>query len=59
MSKIASTFLPIIKPELRKEFLEDWGKWFVLEETIRNEKTPGFMKSKLSRNGFNYQFFLS
>jgi hypothetical protein len=53
MSKIASTFLPIIKPELRKEFLEDWGKWFVLEETIRNEKTPGFMKSKLSQNGFN------
>jgi hypothetical protein len=45
MSKIASTFLPICKPELRKEFLEDWGKWFVLEDTIRNEKTPGFMKS--------------
>jgi len=37
-----ATFLPIVKPELKTEFLECWDKWFVLEDTVRDEKTPGF-----------------
>ena len=43
---LSATFLPLVKPELMQEFLATWDKWFVLEDTVRNEKTPGLMKSK-------------
>ena len=41
-----ATFLPIVKPELKQEFLKVWDKWFVLEDTVRDEKTPGKLKGK-------------
>ena len=46
MEVLSATFLPLVKPELMQEFLATWDKWFVLEDTVRNEKTPGLMKSK-------------
>ncbi|CAG5104401.1 Oidioi.mRNA.OKI2018_I69.chr1.g1235.t1.cds [Oikopleura dioica] len=47
-SKTASTFLPIVKPHLRKAFLREWQDWFVIEDTTRNDKTPGLMKTEWS-----------
>ena len=41
-----SILLPVIKPELKTEFLLIWEKWFVTENTVEDEKCPGKLKSK-------------
>ena len=41
-----ATILPLVKPHLLEEFKQNWHKWFVLEDTVLDEKTPGKMKSK-------------
>ena len=41
-----SVLLPIIKPDLKEEFLSIWEKWFVTEDTVEDEKHPGKLKSK-------------
>ena len=44
---MASVLLPVIKPELADEFVMIWDTWFVLEDTVEDEKFPGKLKSKL------------
>lgn len=44
LEKMKATFIPILRPELKTEFLSIWQDWFVLEDTIRDEKTPGKLK---------------
>ena len=43
---MASVLLPVIKPELVDEFLMIWDLWFVLENSVEDEKFPGKLKSK-------------
>ena len=43
---MSATLFPLVKPELKEEFLQIWTKWFVTEDTIEDEKFPGKMKSK-------------
>ena len=43
-----SVLLPIIKPDLKEEFLSIWEQWFVTEDTVEDEKHPGKLKSKLT-----------
>ena len=45
-ANMASVLLPIIKPELVDEFIMVWDLWFVLEDTVEDEKCPGKLKSK-------------
>ena len=42
-----SVLLPVIKPNLKNEFLSIWDKWFVTEDTVEDEKYPGKLKSKI------------
>ena len=44
-ANMLSIFLPVIKPNLRNEFFKIWDKWFVLENTVEDEKFPGKLKS--------------
>ena len=41
-----SVLLPVIKPELKDDFLSVWGDWFVLEDSVEDEKFPGKLKSE-------------
>ncbi|CAG5090016.1 Oidioi.mRNA.OKI2018_I69.PAR.g12434.t1.cds [Oikopleura dioica] len=45
-SKMMTSFLPCVHQELKYEFLQECGKWLVLENTNLNEKTPGLLKSE-------------
>ena len=42
---LSAIFFPILKPGVKDEFLATWKEWFVTEDTIVDEKTPGKMKS--------------
>ena len=44
-ANMLSVLLPVIKPNLRNEFFKIWDKWFVLENTVEDEKFPGKLKS--------------
>ena len=39
-------FEPMLKPDRKEEFFKIWSDWFVLEETVRDEKTSGKLKSE-------------
>ena len=39
-----SLLFPLVKDGMLDEFKSTWGKFFVLENTIENEKFPGLMK---------------
>ena len=45
---MASVLLPVIKPDKVDEFLMIWDIWFVLDDTVEDEKTPGKLKSLIS-----------
>ena len=45
-ANMASVLLPVIKPELVDKFIMVWDLWFVLEDTVEDEKFPGKLKSK-------------
>ncbi|CAG5091485.1 Oidioi.mRNA.OKI2018_I69.PAR.g13071.t1.cds [Oikopleura dioica] len=45
-SLMEATFLPCVREELKDEFLQEWHKWLVLENTTLNEKTPGLLKKE-------------
>ena len=55
-ANMASVLLPVIKQELVDEFIMIWDLWFVLEDTVQDEKFPGKLKSKSvwSFNKFPY-----
>ena len=38
---MSDVFLPMVKEELKSEFLLEWEKWLVLSNSIIDEKTPG------------------
>ena len=42
--KLRKIFLPMISPDKQENFLKEWGKEFVLKDTIQNSRTPGLMK---------------
>ena len=44
--KLSAVFLPIVRPGMKDQFLAIWKNWFVTDDTILDEKTPGKMKSK-------------
>ena len=46
-ANMASVLFPVIKPELIDEFVMIWDIWFVLEDTVQDEKFPGKLKSKI------------
>ena len=39
------TFLPLVKPDMLNEFMQEWGKWLVLKDEIDQTKQPGLLKS--------------
>ena len=41
-----SVLLPVIKSNLKTEFLTIWDQWFVTKDTVEDEKFPGKLKSK-------------
>ena len=41
-----SVLLPVVKPDLKQDFLEIWQNWFVTEDSVEDEKCPGKLKSK-------------
>ena len=41
---MVSVLFPVLKSSLKDEFLSIWDKWFVLEDTVEDEKTPGKLK---------------
>ena len=41
-----ATLFPLVKEGMLEDFKAIWGDWFVLEETVRDEKFPGKLKSK-------------
>ena len=46
--KMSNIFLPIVKSNMKEEFLSKWAEEFVLEDTIENSRKPGLMKGKLN-----------
>ena len=43
-SNMEATFLPMVKPDLKQEFLKVWSDWFVLANVIEQTKKPGLLK---------------
>ena len=39
-------FEPILQEERKEDFFRIWHDWFVLEDTVRDEKTSGKLKSE-------------
>ena len=52
-ANMASVLFPVVKPELLEEFLFVWDLYFVLEDTVEDEKWPGKLKS------MKFSFFVS
>ena len=42
------TFLPIVRPEKRESFLEQWQDWLVLSNDVEEQKLPGKLKPEFS-----------
>ena len=42
------TFLPIVRPEKKSDFLEKWRDWLVLSNDIEEKKLPGKLKPEFS-----------
>ena len=57
-ANMASVLIPIIKPELLDEFIMIWDLWFVLEDTVEDEKFPGKLKSKCERSCYKFPNFV-
>lgn len=48
LEQMKSIFFPMVKPELLDEFKTVWGKFFVLTNTIQDEKKPGLLKTEFT-----------
>ena len=44
--KLRAVFDPIVRPEMRENWENNWRKWFVTEDTVEDEKYPGKLKCK-------------
>ena len=49
-SSMRAIFEPLLKEDRKEDFFKIWGEWFVLEDTVRDEKTPGKLKSEWQTN---------
>ena len=55
--EIYSTFVNIVRPGMMDSFKEKWGDWFVLQDTVQDEKTPGKLKGiKFKPKYFSLKF---
>ena len=48
MDQMKKTFLPIVKPEMKEDFLRKWRNWLVLSDEIEEKKLPGKLKPEFS-----------
>ena len=53
--ELRAVFDPIVKPEMRESWEQNWKKWFVTEDTVEDEKFPGKLKRKFPKL---YKYFL-
>ena len=45
--ELEAIYDPILRPEKREYWYANWDKWFVLTDTVEDEKRPGLLKSKI------------
>ena len=45
--KMRSIFEPILKAEMKSSFFENWNRWFVLTNEVKDLRQPGLLKSKI------------
>ena len=45
--QLRAVFDPIVKPEMRQSWEENWKSWFVTTATVEDERFPGKLKRKL------------
>ena len=43
-----SIFFPMVKPEMLSKFKTKWSEYFVLTNTIQDEKKPGLLKTEFT-----------
>ena len=46
--RYAAVFEPIVRPDMRESWKQNWKKWFCTTGTIEENLTPGKLKCKLS-----------
>ena len=46
--EMTAVFDPILQPEKRQSWYENWSKWFVLTRETEDEKFPGKLKCKFN-----------
>ena len=44
--ELRAVFDPIVKPEMRQSWEENWMKWFVTTDAVEDERFPGKLKRK-------------
>ena len=52
--QLRAVFDPIVKPEMRQSWEENWKSWFVTTNTVEDERYPGKLKRKLIFVNFLY-----
>ena len=45
-AKMESIYRPILAAGKEESFYSKWGDWFVLTETVEDQRRPGLLKSK-------------
>ena len=46
-TRMRSIFEPIIAPQMKQRFFDQWHKWFVLTDEVKDLRQPGLLKSKI------------
>ena len=46
--ELRAVFDPIVKPEMRESWENNWKKWFVTLATVEDERFPGKLKREYS-----------
>ena len=46
--ELRAVFDPIVKPEMKQSWEENWMKWFVTTDTVEDERFPGKLKRKFT-----------
>ena len=44
--QLRAVFDPIVRPEMREQWENNWKRFFVTEDTVEDEKFPGKLKCK-------------
>ena len=56
--ELRAVFDPILRPERRQHWYDNWSKWFVLTREVEDEKFPGRFKSKFQLKNHNLMSYL-